>query len=70
LKPPQRRTDISKAVEAASRDAEMRKLRGYTLAVVTDLEDEKLNMEVIKRAKYFQRDRIYRSGHCKAVTRR
>jgi uncharacterized protein with von Willebrand factor type A (vWA) domain len=59
LKPPQRRTDISKAVEAASRDAEMRKLRGYTLAVVTDLEDEKLNMEVIKRAKGIFREVVF-----------
>jgi uncharacterized protein with von Willebrand factor type A (vWA) domain len=52
-------TDISKAVEAASRDAEMRKLRGYTLAVVTDLEDEKLNMEVIKRAKDIFREIVF-----------
>jgi uncharacterized protein with von Willebrand factor type A (vWA) domain len=52
-------TDISKAVEAASRDAEMRKLRGYTLAVVTDLEDEKLNMEVIKRSKDIFREIVF-----------
>jgi uncharacterized protein with von Willebrand factor type A (vWA) domain len=52
-------TDISKAVEAASRDAEMRKLRGYVLAVVTDLEDEKLNMEVIKRAKSIFREIVF-----------
>jgi uncharacterized protein with von Willebrand factor type A (vWA) domain len=52
-------TDISKAVDAASRDAEMRKLRGYTLAVVTDLEDEKLNMEVIKRAKSIFREIVF-----------
>jgi uncharacterized protein with von Willebrand factor type A (vWA) domain len=52
-------TDISKAVEAASRDAEMRKLRGYVLAVVTDLEDEKLNMEVIKRAKGIFREIVF-----------
>jgi uncharacterized protein with von Willebrand factor type A (vWA) domain len=52
-------TDISKAVEAASRDAEMRKLRGYTLAVVTDLEDEKLSMEVIKWAKGIFREIVF-----------
>jgi uncharacterized protein with von Willebrand factor type A (vWA) domain len=52
-------TDISKAVEAASCDAEMRKLRGYTLAVVTDLEDEKLSMEVIKWAKGIFREIVF-----------
>jgi uncharacterized protein with von Willebrand factor type A (vWA) domain len=64
-------TDISRAVEAASRDAETRKLRGYTLAVVTDLEDEKLSMEVIKRAKGIFREVVFIiSGHGKAATRR
>ncbi len=45
--------------KAASRDAEMRKLRGYTLAVVTDLEDEKLSMEVIERAKGIFREIVF-----------
>jgi hypothetical protein len=37
----------------------MRKLRGYTLAVVTDLEDEKLSMEVIKWAKGIFREIVF-----------
>ncbi|MEM1890182.1 MAG: VWA domain-containing protein [Pyrobaculum sp.] len=44
-------TDITKAVEAATEDAKSRRLEGYTLAVVTDGEDDKLNPVVLKEAR-------------------
>jgi len=52
-------TDISRAIEAASYDAKTRNLRGYTLVVVTDMEDEKLDAEVIKEAKAVFRDVVF-----------
>mgnify|MGYP000485009985 CR=1 FL=1 len=52
-------TNISRAVEAALYDAKTRRLHDYTLTVVTDLEDERLNIEIIKEARRLFREVMF-----------
>ncbi len=52
-------TDISKAVETAVYDAKTRGLRNYALTVVTDMEDEKLDIKVVKEARRLFREVVF-----------
>ncbi|AET31744.1 hypothetical protein P186_0286 [Pyrobaculum ferrireducens] len=52
-------TDITRAVEAAVGDARARGLRGYTLVVVTDGEDDRVNPFVVREARAVFRDVVF-----------